>query len=87
MLGTETRLPDNLLVSQPPSNVAKEDKYVLDLKEHLQVIEEQLRQHQYQIRTEQSEESPAYTVGVAHCSASSFILSISRPIIIHFHCP
>ena len=63
MLGRETRLPDTLLLDLPNQSTTTSDQYALDLENRLRVAGERLRQQQYQLRTEQSEEPPKFRIG------------------------
>jgi hypothetical protein len=63
MLGREARLPDDLLHEVPPVRLYVETKYANDLQECLRLAHVLLREHQDQLRVEDTEEPPLYAVG------------------------
>jgi len=62
MLGRETRVPDNLTYHVPEQNSSVHE-YASELVEWMRVKQEMLRERQWQVRRDDSEEPPPYQTG------------------------
>ena len=63
MLGRETRLPDQLVYGALREEGLCHEQYAIELERRLVLSHQLLREAQFQLRTEDTEEQPSFAVG------------------------